>query len=125
VETTRLVEVAHPSERVHAHPILVLQLVDSLKLRDQYRPVVDQALALKDSHNLARKPETVGDEAATSSVGEVIALRTNATTHRRPMTAYATAATVTIVSSTRPTTCNTTGLRFALRSCGEEKKAAE
>jgi hypothetical protein len=63
--------------------------------------------------------------AATGSVGETIAPSTNAAAHGRPMTACATTATVTIVSSTRAIDRDAIGLRFARRSRGEEKKAAE
>jgi len=62
--------------------------------------------------------------AATGSVGETIAPSTNAA-HGRPTTRCATKATVRVVSSTRPMDRDAIGLRFALRSRGEEKKAAE
>jgi hypothetical protein len=63
--------------------------------------------------------------AATGSVGETIAPRTNAAAHGRPTSRCATKATVMVVSNTRPMDRDAIGLRFALRSRGEEKKAAE
>jgi len=63
--------------------------------------------------------------AATGPVGETIAPSTNAAAHGRPTTRCATKATVRVVSSTRPMDRDAIGLRFALRSRGEEKKAAE
>ena len=65
------------------------------------------------------------DEAATGSVGETSAPRTNAAAHGSPTTQCATAATVTVVSSTSPIARDDIGHRFALRSRGEEKKADE
>ena len=64
-------------------------------------------------------------ETATGSVGETITPRTKAIGHGSPITACPTTATVTVVSSTSPTERKTIGLRLALRSLGEEKKAAE
>src|SRR5215207_3551922 len=58
--------------------------------------------------------------AATGSVGETIA-----PAQGRPTSRCATEATVRVVSSTRPMDRDAIGLRFALRSRGEEKKAAE
>jgi hypothetical protein len=63
--------------------------------------------------------------AATGSVGETIAPKTNAAAQGRPTSRCATEATVRVVSSTRPMDRDAIGLRFALRSRGEEKKAAE
>jgi hypothetical protein len=63
--------------------------------------------------------------AATGSVGARTVPRTNAAAHGRPAATCATTATVTTVTSTRPMERNPIGLRFARRSRGEEKKAAE
>jgi hypothetical protein len=63
--------------------------------------------------------------AATGSVGETIAPRTNAAPHGMSTATCATTATVAVVSSTRPMDRDAIGLRLALRSRGEEKKAAE
>src|SRR5918997_62319 len=63
--------------------------------------------------------------AATGSVGAKMAPSTNETAHGRPTAKWATAATAKVVAKTRPTARSVIALRWARRSSGEEKKAAE
>jgi hypothetical protein len=63
--------------------------------------------------------------AATASVGDSTAPRTNAACQDIPwMTAWATTATATVVTTTRPTDSSVIGPRLARRSRSEEKNAA-
>jgi hypothetical protein len=70
-----------------------------------------------------RRPAIV--VAATGSVSETIAPKTNAAAHGRSTRKCATKATVRVVSSTRPMDRDAIGLRFAFRSRGEEGRVEE
>ena len=63
--------------------------------------------------------------AATGSVGETTAPRTNAGSHAMPVSQCAIAATPMVVNSTSPTASIVIGRRLRWRSRSEEKNAAE
>jgi hypothetical protein len=62
--------------------------------------------------------------AATASVAETIAPKTNAAPHGSPATQWATAATTTVVISTSPTASKRIGRRLNLKSRQEVKSAS-